>query len=165
MTCCLSSCQAPVQAFLRPAMWCFGMRNCHKSDEIWHIDCSPAEAVEKLVDAINKASQNTDQDYDIHEVDKTRHFVQMYSYTKSQWLDVVEIQMQPDKESGTRAIARSFSSGIIPVCCPLAPIFNSLLCWVPFSGNHFNDQRLEALRNSMDVPVQVVEQHPECCAP
>jgi hypothetical protein len=34
----------------------------------WHLDCTPEEAVDKLVGAINKAGENTDQDYQIHEV-------------------------------------------------------------------------------------------------
>jgi hypothetical protein len=131
----------------------------------WHLDCTPEEAVDKLVGAINKAGENTDQDYQIHEVDKSKLYVELFSYTKGQWLDVVEFHFQPDKDSGTRVTARSFSSGIIPVCCPLAPIFNSLLCWAPFSSHNLNWQRLEALRNAMDTPVEVIEQTRECCSP
>jgi hypothetical protein len=35
-------------------------------------------------------------------VDKSKLYVELFSYTKGQWLDVVEFHFQPDKDSGTR---------------------------------------------------------------
>ena len=51
--------------------------------------------------------------------------------------------------SVTTARARSFSSGFLPACCPLAFFWNILLFWVPFSGNGFNTRRIKLLRETM----------------
>jgi hypothetical protein len=64
----------------------------------------------------------------------------------------------------TIAEARSFSTGLCPACCPLSFIFNCMFFWVPFSGNNFNDHRLEAIRNAItSVKAELTEHGPNCC--
>ena len=64
----------------------------------------------------------------------------------------------------TIAQARSFSTGLIPACCPLSFLFNSLFFWVPFSGNGFNTHRLEAIRQSVDsTKLTLTDKGPTSC--
>lgn len=39
----------------------------------------------------------------IFQVQPGRNFVQIFSYTEFEWLDIVEIEFQPGQESGTLA--------------------------------------------------------------
>ena len=64
----------------------------------------------------------------------------------------------------TTVQARSFSTGLIPACCPLAFLFNCLFFWVPFSGNGFNSHRLDAIKKSVHgLEITVTDPGPSCC--
>lgn len=37
----------------------------------------------------------------VYQVQSHKNFVQIFSFTQAEWLDVVEIEFQPGRESGT----------------------------------------------------------------
>lgn len=154
---CLARLQAPAQAFLRPGLWCCGVRNLHATREEWEIpDCTPSKCQESLLSAVKKIadSEPTGQ-LQVHKADRQTWFCQIFSLTRScGWLDVVEVQFRPGREGGTEASAVSFSTGILPVTFPLAFIWNIFLFWAPFSGNGFNSKRLASLRDAMQCDVR-----------
>ena len=159
--CCCATCQAPIQAFIRPAVWIPGIRNLHSFRERWIIeDATPQRCLEDVTQAVEKVK--TGENLVVHKIDKTKSFIQIFSYTAANWLDVVEIRFHATSAERTEAEAYSFSSGVLPLCCPLSFIFNTIFCWVPFWDHHFNERRLKELRNAMTEKVTSVEIN-KCC--
>ena len=159
--CCCANAQAPIQAFLRPAVWIPGVRNLHSSREMWIIEgATPERCIEDVQQAVGKVE--TGEHLMVHKVDKANHFIQIFSLTPSNWLDVVEIRFQAISAQKTEADAYSFSSGVLPVCCPLSFLFNAVSCWFPFYDNNFNERRLKELRSCMAEKVTSVKIK-KCC--
>ncbi|XP_065830543.1 uncharacterized protein [Oscarella lobularis] len=163
---CVSRWHAPLQACSRPSMWCFGERNLRRMVETWHMDVSPNEAFDKIVEAAKKLSQEQHElfeDAEVSKENKDELFLQIFSYTpKCQYLDVVELHLHPGQESGTRVEAISFSSGFWPAWFPCGPIWNMLCCWIPFTDGDLNKKRLEALREAITVPVTSTDNLSKC---
>lgn len=159
--CCCATAQAPIQAFLRPAVWIPGIRSLHSFRERWIIEgATPDRCLEDVCQAV--AGVKTGEHLVVHKVDKTKNFVQIFSYTASNWLDVVEITFRATSAHKTEGEAYSFSSGVLPVCCPLSFVFNCIFCLAPFWDNNFNERRLRELRNAMVEKVTSVEVK-NCC--
>jgi len=159
--CCCATAQAPIQAFLRPAVWIPGIRGLHSFREKWIVEgATPEKCLEDVNQAVEKVK--TGERLVTHRIDKAKNFIQIFSYTSSNWLDVVEIRFQATSAETTEAEAYSFSSGLLPVCCPLSFVFNTIFCWVPFWDHHFNERRLKELRNEMTKKVTSVEVK-RCC--
>jgi len=147
-------CQSPIQAALRPAMWLPGVRNLHSHKEIWYIpDATPDICLDKAIAAIDELGQS--EKMHINKVRRNRYFIQIFSFTEAEWLDVVEIEFQPGQDKGTVAKAKSFSTGLLPTCVPLACIFNMIFFFVPFWDNGFNKARLERIHAKMDLQINV----------
>ena len=163
--CCCATAQAPIQAFLRPAVWIPGVRNLHSFREMWIIEgATPERCLEDVKQAIEKVSEKveTGEHLMVHKIDMAKNFIQIFSFTASNWLDVVEIRFRAISAQKTEAEAYSFSSGLVPVCCPLSFVFNALFCWVPFWDHNFNERRLKELRSCMAAKVTSVEVK-KCC--
>ena len=153
--CCCATFQAPIQAFIRPAVWVPGIRGMHSFRERWIIeDATPESCLEDVTQAVGKV--NTGERLVINKIDKANNFIQIFSYTAANWLDVVEIRFQATSTERTEAEAYSFSSGLIPVCCPLSFVFNVIFCFAPFTDRKFNERRLKELRSAMIVNVTSV---------
>ncbi|XP_070571756.1 uncharacterized protein [Ptychodera flava] len=158
MVCFLSALQAPIQAFLRPAMWIPGLNKLHSHRERWQCpDATPDVCINELVMAVSKADV-TDKinTYRIKAIDTERCTCQIYSFTRAEWLDVVEIEFMPGREQGTEAEALSFSSGILPTWVPLCFLFNCIFFFFPFYDNQLNKKRLEHIRDCMSVTCNVI---------
>ena len=154
--CCCATWQAPIQAFIRPAVWIPGIRNLHSCRERWIIEgATPERCLEDVAQAVEKVK--TGEHLVVHKIDKTKNFIQIFSLTKANWLDVVEIKFQATSAERIEAEVYSFSSGFLPVCCPLSFVFNAILCIAPFSDNGFNERRLKELRSVMDEKPTSVE--------
>ena len=65
-TCEVAKAQAPIQAYLRPGMWCPGVRNLHMARETWSISASLDKAMESLVAGIDIV--DTEDDLNVHKV-------------------------------------------------------------------------------------------------
>ncbi|XP_035690773.1 uncharacterized protein LOC118425792 [Branchiostoma floridae] len=158
MACCfLSSIQAPVQAAIRPAMWLPGIRNLHSHKETWHSDSTAPDCLKSLLGALEKVKVDSPywRKHKVNKVDEERYRVQIFTYTRAEWLDVVEIEFRPGQTEGSEAEAASFSSGLFPTLVPLCFVFNTVFFFVPFLDMEYNKKRLDALREAMDVPVSV----------
>lgn len=159
--CCCASGQAPIQAFLRPAVWIPGIRGLHSFREKWIIEgATPERCLEGVKQAVEKLE--TKERLVVHKLDKAKNFIQIFSFTQASWLDVVEISFQGKSEQNTEAEAYSFSSGLLPVCCPLSFVFNCVFCLAPFSDSNCNERRLSRLRNMMPEKITSVEVK-KCC--
>lgn len=159
--CCCANAQAPIQAFFRPSVWIPGVKNLHSFRERWIIDgATPDKCLEDVTQAVEKV--DTGEHLVVNKVDKERHFIQIFSFTAANWLDVVEIRFHATSEKRTEGDAYSFSSGLIPVCCPLSFVFNAIFCWVPFWDHNFNQRRLMELKKAMSIQVSAVESK-NCC--
>ena len=155
--CCCAACQAPIQAFIRPAVWIPGIRNLHSRRERWIIEgATPERCLEDVAQAVEKVK--TGEHLVVHRMDKTKNFIQIFSLTKANWLDVVEIKFQATSAAERiEAEAYSFSSGFLPVCCPLSFLFNAIFCIAPFTDRGLNERRLKELRSVMDEKPTSVE--------
>ena len=159
--CCCANAQAPIQAFIRPGVWIPGVKNLHSFRERWIIEsATPDECLEDVTQAIEKV--DTGEHLVTHKVNKERQFIQIFSFTAASWLDVVEIRFHATSEGRTEGEAYSFSSGVLPACCPLSFVFNVIFCWVPFWDHNFNERRLRELKKAMTVQVSSV-QDKKCC--
>ncbi|XP_065190424.1 uncharacterized protein LOC135821298 isoform X2 [Sycon ciliatum] len=144
--CCFSQCQGPFQAWLRPGYWIPGVRNLHSCRQTWDLDGTPSENFDRLSHFIEENERQ--QNWILRQANSDTHFIQIFTYTPSQWLDVTEIQLQPGPQSGTRAVCKSFSSGFLPVCVPGAPLWNAIFCFVPFSDMNLGEKRLNMLNSA-----------------
>ncbi|XP_028400289.1 uncharacterized protein LOC114523530 [Dendronephthya gigantea] len=150
MVCILSAAQSPLQAKLRPAIWLPGIKNLHSCNKRWQItELTPEICVQKVVNAVASLAEN--EKIVLHKVDRERNTVQIFSYTRAEWLDVVEIEFYPGQFSGTEGNARSFSSGFLPVWFPLSFVFNTIFFFVPFYDNQFNKKRLARIKQAMEL--------------
>ncbi|XP_071180423.1 uncharacterized protein [Mytilus edulis] len=142
--------QAPLQALLRPAMWIPGIKNIHSHFVTWQSDKPPTEVLAALVTAIKqiKSSDDTGSFYDIHKINKDKHFLRVFCFTRAEWLDVVEIEIKEDSIE-----AKSFSSGFLPLFIPFAFILNCVFFWVPFYDNKLNKARLELIKHYTDLAI------------
>lgn len=157
--CCCAMWQSPIQAAIRPAVWLPGIRNLHSKKETWIIpDATPEVCLENLVSAVALLGER--EKMHIHKVRPNRNFVQIYSYTEFEWLDIVEIEFQPGQERGTLGKAHSFSTGVLPLMIPLAFLLNMVFFFVPFYDNNFNTMRLERIRCAMKLNIEITTDHP-----
>lgn len=155
-SCGIAECQAPAQAFLRPGVWLPLVRDLHRARESWSLQATPDECLEDLLKGVNAIEEKWD--FTVHKVDREKHFVELFSFTSTyNWLDVVEIEFQEGEQSGTTtASAHSFSSGFLPACCPCSFVANVFLFWVPFYDSGLNSRRLDAIREAMQLDVDIV---------
>lgn len=162
MTCLFATCQAPIQAALRPAMWIPGIKKLHSRKERWTVKmATPEEAFDDAVKALTKLE---DKEFDgkmifLSKTDKNRLFVQCYCFSKIQWLDVVEMSFHDGGNGSTLAQVYCFSSGALPLIIPppIPLILNLALFFLPFWDNHFNKMWLEIIRRNMDL--EIIPEH------
>mmetsp|Transcript_98066 Transcript_98066/g.280611 ORF Transcript_98066/g.280611 Transcript_98066/m.280611 type:complete len:222 (+) Transcript_98066:229-894(+) len=130
-TLCLVKLQGPCISWVRPAQWirpCFGK---HHSHENWFWP----EGTD--LPKIKESFQNVKslQNYEIMRVTDSHFMARKYT-PFLQWVDVVDITVSKDAESGTyRGDAWSMSAGCCPASCCCAPLGGLLCCLFPF-GDH-----------------------------
>ncbi|XP_068738636.1 uncharacterized protein [Montipora capricornis] len=157
--CCCAMWQSPIQGKLRPAVWLPKIKDLHSCHETWIIpETTPEVCLENLIAAVDRLSEN--EKMHISKVKPHKHFVQIFSFTQYEWLDVVEIEFQPGRESGTLGKAKSFSTGLLPLMIPFAFLLNMVFCFVPFYDNHFNKMRLERIRSNMKLNIELMKDIP-----
>lgn len=132
--------QAGVQALMRPAMWVPGVRTLHLYEEVVILD--KVNSFAALQDALSKCTPRTGhmQLHDINVVDTPkRHLLTatVRCFTKSGWLDLVDVKATKKGENQIRVEFRSYSTGFLPLSIPGACLLNLAFFWVPFSDNGF----------------------------
>ncbi len=65
--CQIATAQAPLQACLRPGLWCPGVRNLHSARETWSIK---ADGVDEVIDRLVAGVGNieTEENLEVHKV-------------------------------------------------------------------------------------------------
>ena len=64
--CQIARAQAPIQACLRPGLWCPGARNLHSARETWLIKAGLEESMDNLVAGVEKI--DSEERIEIHKV-------------------------------------------------------------------------------------------------
>eukprot|EP01147_Barroeca_monosierra_P007468 gene7468-544_t len=132
--------QSGIQTTLRPALWLRPLAHLHSSRKTWSLkNVSIVDAKHQILEAAVKQASR----FQLAEPQTRGNTIQILSYTKAEWLDVIEFELQ-QSGSSVLVVAHSFSSGLFPVCIPGAPILNMALCFVPFLDHGFNKKRLDA---------------------
>ncbi|XP_066927439.1 uncharacterized protein [Clytia hemisphaerica] len=153
--------QAPIQAYLRPALWFPGLRAIHQKKERWTVLGDTRSNFENIKNGIQTLKDWSTTTYGDHEmkiqiVDEEKMFIQMHFLTPfMQWLDVVELEIRPGQHSGAEVEAHSFSTGVFPICFPLAFVINVLLFFVPFYDWGQNHARLEKIRTFCKIGTDI----------
>ncbi|RDD36478.1 hypothetical protein TrispH2_011191 [Trichoplax sp. H2] len=151
--------QAPIQSFLRPAIWVPGLRNVHTVKEEWTIEASPGDAFDKAIEAIEEVKKQ-EEFVQVHMINKDSREIRLFYFTsKAQWLDIMELHFKRGLDDETAIVdARSFSSGLLPVCIPLSFVLNTVFFFFPFLDHDFNSKRLSAFRQAMGVGITLNSQ-------
>lgn len=126
------SVQLAVQAALCPAMWIPGLRNTHHEVHEWHV----GEPCAALMDKVWAAAAQLEGggSWSQWELDKARGIIVLnYLTRRLRWLDQVELQFEAGGAGSSVVRVRAYSTGMLPLLVPFAPLLNALLCWVPFS--------------------------------
>ncbi|EDQ92410.1 uncharacterized protein MONBRDRAFT_4944 [Monosiga brevicollis MX1] len=153
---CISSFQGPIQAWLRPGQWCFGVRAIRQGEERWACGCSRQQLVDGLEAVVASAQLNAlanTRKVRMGKVKEDFSFVRIESYTASaEWLDVTEFHIESAGD-GVSVRVKSFSSGFTPTCVPLAPLLSAVCFWVPFSDygpqGSLNKLRIKEIREQL----------------
>lgn len=151
--------QSPIQGALRPAIWLPKVRDLHSCYETWIIpETTPEVCLSNLIEAVDRLSET--EKMHINKVQSHKNFVQIFSFTEAEWLDVVEIEFQPGRERGTLGKAKSFSTGLFPLMIPFAFLLNMIFFFVPFYDNKYNKMRLERIRSHMKLNIELIKDVP-----
>ncbi|KAK2574567.1 hypothetical protein P5673_000754 [Acropora cervicornis] len=157
--CCCAMWQSPIQGALRPAIWLPKVRDLHSCYETWIIpETTPEVCLSNLIEAVDRLSET--EKMHINKVQSHKNFVQIFSFTQAEWLDVVEIEFQPGRERGTLGKAKSFSTGLFPLMIPFAFLLNMIFFFVPFYDNKYNKMRLERIRSHMKLNIELIKDVP-----
>jgi hypothetical protein len=125
----LVSLQAAVQAWLKPAMWVPGVRSFHSEQHEWRVEAPAGQVFEAVLAAAGELSSRGWSQY---EADKAGRRVVLNYLTKgAKWLDQVELLFEVGPSS-TVVRVHAFSTGMLPLLIPLAPLLNILLIFFPF---------------------------------
>jgi hypothetical protein len=126
----LVSLQAAVQAWLKPAMWVPGVRSFHSEQHEWRVAAPAGQVLEAVLAAAGELSRRGWSQY---EVDKAGRRVVLNYLTKvACWLDQVELRFEEAGPSSTVVRVHAYSTGMLPLLIPLAPLLNILLIFFPF---------------------------------
>jgi hypothetical protein len=127
----LVSAQARLQARLKPASWVPGVRWFHSESAEWRVQGTPVEA---LMDKVwSAAAELSSRGWSQHEQDKVGKRIVLNALTQGlKWLDQVELRFAEVEGGWTQVRVRGYSTGLLPMVVPLAPLLNVLLCLFPF---------------------------------
>ncbi|XP_012942979.1 uncharacterized protein LOC106012991 [Aplysia californica] len=149
----VSKVQAPVQNFLRPAVWVPGLRNLHSHRETWTLPSDSHQnnlesVLGALMTVIKEDKSGSFWDVQKNDLQVARGFIRVFVYTRAEWLDIIELTFK-----GTEVQVWSFSSGFLPLFIPFACVLNVPLFWIPFLDNGLNKHRINKIVKAMDVSV------------
>ena len=162
--------QAPLLAYLRPGLWvqrCLGLRmNWKRERWLIHDTKSSSEVMSILRTCESIRQQPTSStkpqminaDFVVHRVTDTFFCCFFFTHYR-QWLDVVEISLQPSTGGDAPLVASafSFSASVVPAASPLAVLQAILFAWIPFSDMGQNALHLRALRKLLNDQGRHVE--------
>lgn len=105
---------------VRPAMWVPGLNKLHSHRDVWFL---PGQPPAEATAACEQVLRDLADSLPVIVAKSSNNFVRGYSYTKAEWLDVIELRVSAHQD-GSMVKAVSFSSGFLPTAIPLAPLLN-----------------------------------------
>ena len=123
------SLQASIQSKLHPATWLPGIRNVHSEECEWTVTGLSSD---KILSSIYDAAEALQPDFIGRSINKTSGKVVVDTLTKAKWLDQIHVTVTPVDDKSCKASLICSSTGFLPLIIPFAPIFNVVLCFVPF---------------------------------
>merc|ERR1711966_235471 len=84
-------------------------------------ELSPAERTRLLVPNFEIARQDNEK-------------VHVRAWTKSEWLDVLDVRLKRTDSGGTEAYVSFYATGFLPTSIPGAPLINTVLFFMPFAS-------------------------------
>lgn len=158
----LSKLQGPLQDSIAPGNWIGQFLGLNARTVTWTFDnATPAQVSQALVDTFNDLSPERRSklympNFDITQADADR--VHVMTWTKNEWLDSLDVRLQPRGTTGTVARANFYATGFLPTIIPGAPILNIGLFWIPFGSNGpremLQDFRLRAIEGLLRKQLQ-----------
>jgi hypothetical protein len=106
--------------------------------ETWQIDdSSPADVTSALVEVLNGLTDKQKSillmpNFEIAE--KTDTKLRVRTWTKFEWLDVLDVSCAETEAGGCVAKVSFFATGFLPTSIPGAPILNMVLAPMPFAS-------------------------------
>jgi hypothetical protein len=139
--------QAGVQAWLRPGVWLPCARDWHHEVHEW---ASPSLGADELLDKVWSIAKDMElegralEQYDYDKAGK--RIVLNYFTAKAKWLDQLELTFV-SAGSGCTVRVRAYSTGVLPLLVPLAPLLNVIFMFFPFQdANGKCNAEIEELR-------------------
>lgn len=154
MPCFPATLQAPVKGFCQPAVWMPGVKNLHSHTECWKLDGDPTHCVDETLIAVELLNElEHPNEYYVNKFRYDIHWVQIFCYTPTGWLDVMEITFLSAGGNSSIAKVVSSSTGVLPAWLPFGFLCDMLLCWLPFSDHGSNSVRCQSLREVLPFTI------------
>lgn len=130
----LVSAQAAVQSRLRPAIWSSYTAKMHSEEHSWMADGWTFEEIERaFVETVNELREDGLK-FQVFSIDRKKMVIIINMLThRFSWLDQFRFRFK--KEPGSKRFSVKvfiYSTGILPLVVPLAPLFNVMFCLAPF---------------------------------
>ncbi len=179
---CMSRMQATLQWAISPAAWIPGYRAIRYHKEIWRVGGDPSTALSYFIQAFRTFRDSpADGDSQLCK-DKlwlrgvrisggSSSSARLFCFTPTgEWLDVVEVSFKRivdedfltgDVKEGdepqvwSRASIRCFSTGFCPTIVPLAPLWSTVLFFIPMggrdpkTGEFLSNKRIASIQSQM----------------
>ncbi|KAG8464344.1 hypothetical protein KFE25_003407 [Diacronema lutheri] len=154
--------QAAIQAALRPASRVPLFRSPHGWCETWRVEgCSSSAFLSGLEQGLEELNASPRANGFVYTLDKgsASHAhgaasARVRILTKLRWLDLAELYMK-DSMAGLSLTCtiRYFSTGLLPLTVPGAPLINTFLFFAPFSHCGLPEHTtLPAIRSAVALP-------------
>eukprot|EP00127_Corallochytrium_limacisporum_P005447 Clim_evm16s205 gene=Clim_evmTU16s205 len=146
--------QVPLAAALKPAWWSPFAAKVNQYSDSLELPSSfqdRASATQFIADKVKgMEGKPTGHGFMIRlgKVDTASGDVEVHCISsKARWLDVCQIHVEPNEgQNGVLVVAKSGSTGIVPLAVPLAPLLNILLFWAPFLDHGMNKRHIKAIQ-------------------
>ncbi|XP_043238924.1 uncharacterized protein LOC122390251 isoform X1 [Amphibalanus amphitrite] len=154
--------QADLQGALRPGRWLPGLRTPHMFEETWRAGSTPSVCLLALVRAAKQLRAGVKCQVKTMSEWSSQARATLHFFTASlSWLDVVDVDFV-SVDGSTIITLRSFSSGLLPVSLPLAPLLNACLFFFPFYDFDQNRCWIGALKQVFDLEITLMRQYRPC---
>lgn len=151
--------QASMQASLSPASWIPCIKTMHAAyPEIWNLKVDNLEnddlENDKILNIIGSLIAKVGFLVQPLIITNDAFVYHAFAITKGfGWLDVITIKIyllednKIIKDGMIKIVAKSESTGVVPLMIPFSPILNIFLCWVPFLDMGNNKRYLKKIKN------------------
>lgn len=120
-------CQGSLQSALLPGIWVPKVRNAHSEEQEWSMACSQEKAMGALAKAVEGKAG-----YRLAKMDQSAGLVVVNFYTNAGWLDQYKFQFSGETKESCKAKVYGYSTGMLPMLIPGAPLINCLLAPIAF---------------------------------